>query len=121
MNHTADPGESSGTANGGSLSVDTLLEGLSHPIRREVIDVLSRTDARTVSVDELVQDLEPVHDQSTDGLQRRPLGLLLHHIHLPALADLGVVEFDYRRGLVRYHRSADVEDLLDDIHSWQSR
>lgn len=121
MKHAPDSGESSGTANGGSLPVDALLAGLSHPIRREVVEYLSRMDARTVSVDKLVQHLNADSTRSTGDTQRRRLGLQLHHIHLPVLADLDVVEFDYRRGVVRYHRNADIEDLLADIHSWQSR
>ena len=96
-------------------STEALLKLLAHPQRRTLLHYLRRNGARTVPVDELVTVLAPDDvDPSTDRgrRQRRQVRLSLQHVHLPQLADAGVLDYTPPAETVRYRSVDRVEALL---------
>ncbi|WP_293027347.1 hypothetical protein [Natronococcus sp.] len=74
------------------------LETLVHPVRTQLYAMLAELD-RPVSVDTLAAELiERDVDSLSEGSEAR---LALYHVHLPAMADVGAIEFDPRSGMVR--------------------
>lgn len=100
----------------GSGSVDHILEVLKDSQRRAVLTLLSRVDERTVTTDEVADLLAARVD---DVPEKDLLKLRLHHIHLPKLAELGVIEYDPRSNMLRYIGDDDVETWLEQLHQWQ--
>lgn len=43
------------------------------------------------------------------------IGLRMHHVHLPMLADAGVLDYDERSETIRYYGDARLEGFLDRI------
>ena len=81
---------------------ETVLLLCQHRFRRIVLTVL--TDHRqTVSVTDLTECIVQSTQQPTTGLDSEEavsIHTALHHLHLPALAEAGVVEYDVDRKLV---------------------
>lgn len=77
--------------------------------RRGALYVLSETGGKPVFAVDLAQKVALMHPDSPDI---ETLLTELHHVHLPKLADAGLVEFDRSSGLVRYDADEDVERLL---------
>lgn len=76
--------------------------------RDDLADVLRRVDS------------DPESD--TDGETRRcRFAVGLHHTHLPALADAGVIEYDPDDGTVVYRPDERVERLLDALSTDRTR
>lgn len=81
------------------------LRALADPLRRRTMDLLDRSESR-VSLSELVDRLASSDDRSgqfggaeesqRDGEPRGrdQLALVLHHVHLPQLADAKLVAYD---------------------------
>jgi len=89
-------------------SVDSLFDALSDRRRRAVVRYLiDRTD-RTARVETL--DAELCHEASADP---GSFEATLRHVHLPRLADVGVVTYDEADGTVRYRERPAVESLLE--------
>ena len=98
-------------------SLDACLQLVADRHRRRVIHHLRHEATETTTVDELVNRLHSGDSPSKDDLpqDREKLAIQLHHIHLPKLAMHGVVEFEHRRGAVRYHPDKQVEAVLDSL------
>lgn len=97
--------------------LDAYLRLVSDRDRRRVIRFLRHEADGRVAVDDLVDQLRgggPVTtaDPRTD---RDPFPIELVHIHLPKLADQGVVDLDLQRGTVRYQPDERVEKVLDSL------
>ena len=92
--------------------LDELLALLANTHRRDLLYTLNgRT---TTSIDGLAQVLA-THDAALDS---DAAAIELDHIHLPKLADAGLVEYDRRSGVVRCHASSDsLSSLLDSCRS----
>jgi len=77
--------------------------------RRTALSVLADAtlpiDARTVA--RRVADREATGDVTTDHIEK--IHVSLHHIHLPALADVGLAAYDAERGIV--------DDAVEDVES----
>jgi hypothetical protein len=99
-------------------AVDAYLSVLNHPLRRQVVECLKGTEGGQASVEELVASIDGEPGTQADDER---VDVQLHHVHLPKLAQSGVVEFDPRRGLVEYQANADLEYWLGLIRSWQYR
>jgi DNA-binding transcriptional ArsR family regulator len=78
-----------------------LLETVVDPVRLRLLAALGGTD-RPLSIDRLASRLG--EDGSFDDAERARLAL--HHSHLPALADVGVLDYDRESGLVARSGSA---------------
>ena len=102
----------------GSLSLDAILHVLADHHRRSLLRYLVETPGETHSFDECARHLvqreaerdggRPAHDR---------VKVELHHVHVPMLADAGVLEYDARSREVRYRGHDRLEFWLDRIHA----
>lgn len=95
--------------------IDECLRLLSNERRRQVLTHLRQAADGALSFDDL---LEAVYEDGSDPdhhprRERENLAIQLHHTHLPKLAAQGLVEFEPRSGVVRYHSDEQVERMLD--------
>ncbi|WP_440769255.1 DUF7344 domain-containing protein [Natronorubrum sp. DTA28] len=83
--------------------LDTFYTVLSNAIRRNALQYLL-TNPRPVLVDRLALELaaleQGVSPEHVTSEQQHDLQMLLTHVHLPALSDAGVVEWDREYGQV---------------------
>lgn len=99
-----------------SLSIDAILELLSHRERRKVLEYLVQTTADTVQVEELLEYLaEDEADRTGGSPSRARFETSLYHLHLPKLADAGIVDYDPRTQQVRYYGKSQLEEWLERI------
>lgn len=98
-------------------SVDGIFAALNHPLRREVVALLSENPNRTFRVDDVVERLR--QQASAPDLDRPELRIQLRHVHLPKLAEYDVVEFDPQGDLLRYLPATDVEEWAALIRDWE--
>lgn len=102
------------------LSTDALLDILANSRRRYLIEYLrdqpdeagSFEAATKHIVTEVGREMgkQPNHDDIQVDLQ--------HH-HMPKLADAGIVDYDIRSQVMRYHGNAALEDLLERVNDFQ--
>lgn len=98
------------------LSIDAVLELLANKERRMLLAYFLENDDTDVDVEELVKYImarkakrtgnQPGHDQVYTALM---------HIHIPKLADVGLIEYDERSEHLRYWGNALLEDWLKRI------
>ena len=88
-----------------------LFDVLSNPYRRYVLSYLQGVDDHVVELSELV---EWVLTQEADGRteQRDSVSIALHHVHLPKLAEYGLIEYDARSNTIRYPSSLERNQML---------
>lgn len=97
-----------------SERLDSELEVLSSRERREILHFFVTTDTETATVETLSGQLTQVWaDGGDDQPPTEAVRARLHHVHLPKLADCGLVEYDSRSNTVRYHPDDRVEELLE--------
>jgi hypothetical protein len=86
-----------------SLSLDTTLEILADHDRRAIIDYLRDDADQTATVEELAGHLV---SQTAEKVDERPssdrVQTMLHHVHVPKLVDVGLVDYDARNEEIRY-------------------
>ncbi|AGB36305.1 DUF7344 domain-containing protein [Natronococcus occultus] len=82
----------------GDRADERTLETLVHPVRTRLYVILSEFD-RPVSIEALAAEL--LDHEVGSFADRSEARIALHHVHLPAMADVGAVEFDPRTGTVR--------------------
>lgn len=89
------------------VPVDSLFDALSDHRRRAVMRCLMRRTDRPVDVETL--DVRLCRDAGVDPGE---FEASLRHVHLPKLADVGIVAYDDADGTVRYRTNPAVESLL---------
>lgn len=95
-------------------SLDVTLQLVADPHRRQVLQYLRDVPDGQTTLDHLVDQVTAGGPSTrSDRPNRDELALLLHHLHLPRLADHGVVAFDPDRGVVRYRADERIERVLD--------
>jgi len=92
-----------------STEYDAILEACHHPVRRVALAMLLEQRG-AIALAELAESIEANAASITGDEEERPsdaddigrstLPLTLHHTHLPKLADVGLVEYDAKRGVV---------------------
>lgn len=86
------------------LSTKDTFDLLSKERRRHALDCLARLDER-VSVTRLAAEVaameQEIQPESVSAADQHRVHVALHHVHLPKLADYGVIEYDTDRELVR--------------------
>jgi DNA-binding transcriptional ArsR family regulator len=106
--NAVDSRQESGSGNAPRLSDDRLYRALASTQRRRLLCFLLETGETTV--DELATVLTgwTAAEQGTMGTteDREQLHMALRHIHLPLLADVGLVAYD------RQHGTVDIEPLV---------
>lgn len=82
---------------------------LTHPVRQKVLTLLA--DDRFLARTELAEKIASDEDISYESVQR--LEVVLHHNHLPKLADQQYIEYDERNGDVALWKDPEtVKSLL---------
>ena len=79
-------------------SQDRLLEVLVHPVRTQLYSILRKRE-RPVSVDKLASELAAREAGQLSDPEEATISL--YHSHLPAMDDVGALEFDLESGTVR--------------------
>lgn len=94
--------------------VDGVLSLLSDAERRGVVEYFGRTADETATLEELSAYLERAAPETDGGEPAAETAKArLHHVHLPKLADRGVVDYDPRSGEVRYCPDERVEAVVE--------
>lgn len=110
------------TASTASLSLDETLELLANYERRRVLGFLMDAPDGTAAMDELVDHLST---RRAERVGERPgrshVTTTLHHVHLPKLADAGVVEYDARGRTVRYRADERLEEWFDHVRKHEEQ
>ena len=100
-----------------SISLDEHLKLVANPVRRRLLCELRKRNNKQTTTVELVAVLR--HDGRLEvnnrSFGREELAIQVHHVHLPKLADLGVIDFDPEQGSVKYYADNQLEKLLDSI------
>lgn len=98
-------------------NLDTCLRLVADQYRRQIIHHLRHEANGTTTFDDLVEQISSqASDFKNDPPQgREKIAIQLHHIHLPKLANYGVIEFEHTTRVVRYHSDAQVETVLDSL------
>ncbi|MFC4543915.1 hypothetical protein ACFO5R_18470 [Halosolutus amylolyticus] len=93
-------------------NMDTILSALSHEYRRITLSVLEidQTKSRTELAHEIHHRL-PVPDQG-EPPSTKEIELSLHHMHLPSLDDIDVINFDPDTGDVTYNDNPVIEQVF---------
>ena len=80
------------------LDTDVLLDALAHEERRELLIELGRKG--TVDVDHLVARVVCAGDADRLADGSGETAMRFHHIHLPKLEDVGLIEYDHELDIV---------------------
>lgn len=97
-----------------ATSFDSLLDALGHVDRRRLLLALQQATAK----DELPVEIEQVVPATTE----RDVLVSMRHVHLPKLADLGVIETTRAdRAVTPGPRFEDVEPVLDMLDANRDR
>lgn len=93
------------TGRAASTRLDDVMSALSAEQRRAVVRVLVRSDEAVLGFDTLVDrvagEVQPAEVGSSARDHRRRVRTELHHVHLPKLAEYGMVVHDTERMQVR--------------------
>lgn len=96
--------------------IDDTIRLLARQDRRDLVGFFRGRGPETATVDELVEHLLERRQQR--GFEPNPerVEIELYHVHLPRLAEHGIVEYDPRNEEVRYRAHERIEALLDRLH-----
>jgi len=87
-----------------SLSLDLIFEVLKNERRREVIRYL-RDHESQVSLSDLAEHIAALENDtdvaSITSSQRKRVYVGLYQCHLPKMADMGIIDFNQNRGIIR--------------------
>jgi DNA-binding transcriptional ArsR family regulator len=97
---TARPDESTERTPFESLDDEERRNLLSSPARRAVLTVLARNPS-TMTLADLASELAATGRNASEDADRHDLEVVLHHNHLPRLAEAGLVEYDPGANSVR--------------------
>ncbi|QLK27291.1 hypothetical protein HYG81_06730 [Natrinema zhouii] len=93
--------------------IDSSFIALSDPYRRSLCRYAMRTEATRVTHEELVDYVvERTPEPVAADADRRTVAIKLRHVHLPKLAEAGLIEYDHQSGVVRVDR-ATIADRLE--------
>ena len=103
------------------LSIDAILELLSERERRKLLGYLIESEGDTATVEELLDRLvEDEADRTGEIPNRARFKTSLYHIHLPKLADAGILDYDSRSREVRYYGNRKLEEWIERIAEAES-
>lgn len=98
-----------------TLSPDAVFGLLVDRRRRFVLHYLRMAEDDVVQLDALIEWLAERLDEGDDpgDARREQLEASLHHVHLPHLAESGVVDYDWRSRAIRYRECPNLETHLE--------
>ena len=96
------------------LSTDLLFELLADRRRRHILQCLTDQPDGVAEFTDLV-DAVVGHEPETDAGDRETVRTSLYHVHLPKLAEAGVIDYDTRSEAVRYSEHPLLEECLANI------
>lgn len=98
-----------------TLSPDAIFELLVDRRRRFVLHYLRMAENDVVQLDALIEWVAEQLDERDDPSEarREQLETSLHHVHLPQLAESGVLDYDWRSRAIRYRACPDLETHLE--------
>lgn len=97
-----------------TLSLDATFDVLANAERRLILNYLTEAADHEATVDELVSHITQHHADRTGELPSRDsIEMRLHHIHLPKLTEVGLVEYDARTEQLRYWSDDRLEAWLE--------
>ena len=94
---------------------DVIFEVLAHSRRRRVCEVLAAADREYFPIEPLAERIlerESAAESPIDD-RIRSVAVQLYHVHLPKLADAGLLEFDAEMKAVTYEGHPIVEAVAD--------
>lgn len=102
-----------GTGSGAQPRIDRSFAALSDPCRRAVCRYAMRTEASRLDTAEIA---DYVVDRTPADRDRRTVATELRHVHLPKLADAGLLEYERDSGVVRTDRER-IADRLERLRA----
>jgi DNA-binding transcriptional ArsR family regulator len=106
------------------LSLDLIFEVLKNERRREVIRYL-RDHESQVSLSDLAEHIAALENDtdvaSITSSQRKRVYVGLYQCHLPKMADMGIIDFNQNRGIIRLGEKAEQLYVYLDNDSVQGR
>lgn len=104
-------GVDSASLNDLDANIDDLFTILSNRRRRYILAYLQRMDDDVAELPELVEWVLTQEADCENDPQETVAGEL-HHIHLPKLAEVGLIDYDAPRNTIRYDRHPEREQLV---------
>lgn len=92
-------------------NIDDLFTILSNRHRRYILAYLQRMDDDVAELPELVEWVL-TQEADCENDQHDVVAGALHHIHLPKLAEVGLIDYDAPSSTIRYNRHPDREQLV---------
>lgn len=90
----------------GAAAVDRVLAALAGDVRRRVLAYFEGRAENTASLDDLVGHVAAVRDGADPPAPDR-VRTRLHHVDLPKLQAVGLLDYDAAAGVVRYRGAPD--------------
>lgn len=114
MDRPSSSDDEPGTADDRTPVLDEVFGVLAHPMRREIIRFCADRANEPTDLDAVVDHLteQRLDDEPPD---RDRIALRLHHLHLPKLADTGLVDFDPESGQLVYRTNDVIEACLTEL------
>ena len=98
------------------ISIDTLCKLFVNAHRRHILLYLSEHAKTAISREQLLDHLTEISDESHEDTYRR-LSIQLHHVHLPKLADHGLLEYNTGTNSISYNANSRVEKMLEAVRN----
>lgn len=99
-----------------SLTVDQVLDTISNDRRRYILEYFYETDNDTATLDTLIESvMTQEFDSTPSDREQEELSTIIHHVHLPYLQDVGLIEYDERSDRVRFYHHSVLDEWLTDI------
>ncbi|MFA9418434.1 ArsR family transcriptional regulator [Natrinema sp. HArc-T2] len=94
-----------------TCGTDKMLRLLADASRRRVVASLKNCEDNWIHREQLAQRLSEPHEDGAVSSWERDL----HHVHLPLLEDVGLIEYDRQAGTVRHYQCDILSDVLDTV------
>lgn len=109
-----------GTSDNGDdhLSLDAILDLLTHHHRRAMLQALISERENRVPENEIIPRLEEQEQQRTGEIPTPGhIEQVLHHMHAPKFSEIGIVTYDESEEVYEYHLDERLEKWFDLIES----
>lgn len=104
-----------------AFPLDSLFQCLVKRRHRIILSYLLTIEDRSVTIDELVDaviEAESYSSSPSSSTDPESVAITLDHVHLPLLADTGLIEYDRERGTVTTTtQTPDIEPYLDRVQN----